>query len=406
MSISPELWSKLRSTLTKNPEMNEANTKGKLIEPVLQALGWDMLSDDVHREHPIRIGSSTAHADYALSVEGRIAALLEAKPLGEELVEDYAQQILSYAAVQKIKWCILTNGRTYKVFRSEWGPKPDDALFSEFELDPGKPLPAGLTNISRDTIQSGAMDVQASESRLLRLLSRLLGESFEELQAEVYGAARRLVYQEVKQEIPGITRDQITQTLEQVLRLELLPANAGQSQEELSLSPGSYSPGFGAPRTLEPSTPSNPWTVDGKSWHLTREYAPTIKEKLIELDKILLKDLSISRTSWNQKIYISYYVNNRIWLYLEPKATSLILTFTVKSRSFDSGQLAKELGVADYATAVSLSEKLSLPSSVEVYEQDEGSQTVVVRIKKDYDVRSDVLLKFLRRAREVCWYES
>jgi len=404
MTISPELWGKLQSILSKNPEMNEANTKGRLIEPVLQALGWDMLSDEVHREHPIRIGSSTAHADYALRIDGRIVALVEAKPLGEELVEDYAQQILSYAAVQKIKWCVLTNGRVYKVFRSEWGPEPDNALFSEFELDPNRPLPTGLTNISKDTIQSGAMDAQASESRLVRLVSRLLGDSFEELQEEVYGTARRLVYQAAKKEMPGISREQVNKTLEQVLKFELLPPNAVQPQDSLSLSPGSGASGSSVTKAAEPT--SGQWSTDGRSWHLSRKFAPTIKEKLLELDKLVLANLNISRSSWNQKYYVSYYVSNHIWLYIQPKTTALILTFTVKPKSFDSSQLAKDIGVADYAEAQSLSEKMSLPSSVEVYEEDEGCQTVVVRVKKDYNVDSSSFSRFLKRAREACWYES
>ena len=36
---------------------SEANTKKKLVEPLLELLGWDMRSSEVRLEYPVRIGT-------------------------------------------------------------------------------------------------------------------------------------------------------------------------------------------------------------------------------------------------------------------------------------------------------------------------------------------------------------
>ena len=60
--------------------MNESNTKVLLIEPVLEALGWDTKDlDCVTREHKVYDGT---FLDYALVVQGKPSLFVEAKPWG------------------------------------------------------------------------------------------------------------------------------------------------------------------------------------------------------------------------------------------------------------------------------------------------------------------------------------
>lgn len=60
---------------------NEANTKKKIVEPLLEVLGWDLLSNEVRLEQVIRVGTTSGHADYALMLEGKTVVLVEAKAL-------------------------------------------------------------------------------------------------------------------------------------------------------------------------------------------------------------------------------------------------------------------------------------------------------------------------------------
>ena len=81
MPLSPDVWERLKETLSSEEDLNEANTKGRLIEPVLDSLGWDIFGDDIEREWQIDIGTGKNHADYVLKSGNRPIVLIEAKSL-------------------------------------------------------------------------------------------------------------------------------------------------------------------------------------------------------------------------------------------------------------------------------------------------------------------------------------
>ncbi len=89
--------------------LGEQNTKGALIEPVLQALGWDISDpDEVHRE--FKAERQDGPVDYALKAEGSPQILAEAKALEESLDNRrWVSQVVSYASVAGVRWCVLTN---------------------------------------------------------------------------------------------------------------------------------------------------------------------------------------------------------------------------------------------------------------------------------------------------------
>jgi hypothetical protein len=64
--------------------VGESNTKAGLIEPVIAALGWDVLDpDEVHREYRRR--SPDNPVDYALLLSRTPRLFIEAKGLGEHI---------------------------------------------------------------------------------------------------------------------------------------------------------------------------------------------------------------------------------------------------------------------------------------------------------------------------------
>ena len=95
----------------------ETRTRMALVDPLLQALGWDV-SDPalVTPEFKVTGGS----ADYALQrTEGKPAATVEAKKLGEPLAS-HRMQMLNYANASGIDFAALTDGNhweLYDVFR-------------------------------------------------------------------------------------------------------------------------------------------------------------------------------------------------------------------------------------------------------------------------------------------------
>lgn len=88
---------------------NETRTRMALIDPVLQALGWDV-SDPSVVTPEYNVGNG--RADYALlNRDGRPAALIEAKHLAEPLERpNHQEQVFTYALMQQVRYAGLTDG--------------------------------------------------------------------------------------------------------------------------------------------------------------------------------------------------------------------------------------------------------------------------------------------------------
>lgn len=101
--------------------LKETPTRTIFIDPILEALGWDVRDpDEVQLEYPTIDGKSV---DYALKINQKPVLLVEAKPLNDPLsdVKDVTQAT-GYAANDGIVWCILTNGVRWRVYRSRAMP--------------------------------------------------------------------------------------------------------------------------------------------------------------------------------------------------------------------------------------------------------------------------------------------
>lgn len=91
----------------------EARTRQVLIDPLLTALGWDVSDPSlVEVEYDVR-GKS---ADYALKVNGKPVAVIEAKRLGRQLIDDDTMQVMNYANTEGIEYMVLTNGDQWNMY--------------------------------------------------------------------------------------------------------------------------------------------------------------------------------------------------------------------------------------------------------------------------------------------------
>jgi hypothetical protein len=143
---------------------NEANTKKKIVEPLLEVLGWDLLSNEVRLELPIRVGSTSGHADYALMLEGKTVVLVEAKAFDEDLSSGYSSQIISYGRYEDVRWVVLTNGRVFKIFDAKAGKTEKECLVTEVDLKDAQVRANDLNLVSRESVLSG--DIEAAAKRL------------------------------------------------------------------------------------------------------------------------------------------------------------------------------------------------------------------------------------------------
>lgn len=146
---------KVENLESSNPNRSEAETKSKIIEPMLRKLGWSFIEDEVKVEYPIKFATSTSHVDYALFVDERPEVFVETKPLNSKVTSDDAQQVLDYGKHEEVRWCVLTNGKEIKIYNTEWGKSPQRALVNEIslpEFTEGRPL---IEKISKESIESG-----------------------------------------------------------------------------------------------------------------------------------------------------------------------------------------------------------------------------------------------------------
>ncbi|MCI0378297.1 MAG: DUF5655 domain-containing protein [Gemmataceae bacterium] len=148
--------------------LKETPTRTIFIDPILDALGWDVRDpDSVALEYPTVDGKSV---DYALKIarDGKPVPVLlvEAKSQNDQLtdVKDITQTT-GYAANDGIVWCVLTNGVLWRVYRSvERCPAPEKLMF-EVSYDPKdlegmnlSQVAEQLYRLSREEMAKGTLD--------------------------------------------------------------------------------------------------------------------------------------------------------------------------------------------------------------------------------------------------------
>ena len=148
----------------RKEDLKEYPTRTIFIDPLLHALGWDVRDpDEVQLEYPTIDGKSV---DYAPKVNRKAILFIEAKSLNDPLTDVKSiTQVVGYAANAGVDWCILTNGVTYKVYRSTEKAEAPDKLLFEVSIDPkeseGKPvqqIAERFNRFSRDTMEQGVLD--------------------------------------------------------------------------------------------------------------------------------------------------------------------------------------------------------------------------------------------------------
>ncbi len=150
--------------------LKETPTRTIVIDPLLEVLGWDVRDpDEVQLEYPTVGGRSV---DYGLKLNRKCVLLVEAKAFDDPLTDVKAiTQIVNYANSDGIVWCILTNGLTWKVYRSiENCPAPDKLMF-EVSIDPRdsegmsvQQIAQQMWRFSREEIAKGTLDTLGEQT--------------------------------------------------------------------------------------------------------------------------------------------------------------------------------------------------------------------------------------------------
>jgi len=164
------------SLIKKHPTMSELNTISTLIEPLLEVLGWNTRDpDEVQRGYPIRIGEKTEYVDIAVKINNRPVVFIEAKTVDTSLHDHLAEQPIKYANAEGVSWCVLTNGREWRLYNAFWKIKGiEQKMLFKLSIDEFKEKIGRVDLLSKEHLTSGKLDEEGEFEHARRIISEWL----------------------------------------------------------------------------------------------------------------------------------------------------------------------------------------------------------------------------------------
>ncbi len=97
-------------------DLDESGTRIMVNNLLIEVLGYKEL-EEVKTEYAIK----STYADYVVQVGRKKHFIVEVKAIQIDLSENHLRQAINYAANEGIDWVLLTNGRTYELYRVIFG---------------------------------------------------------------------------------------------------------------------------------------------------------------------------------------------------------------------------------------------------------------------------------------------
>ena len=207
-----EYVDRCQQLIESSPQMDEENTKVKLVQPFLQLLGWNLYSTEVALEYTIPMASGSTHVDYALLIGDSPVVFVEAKPVRSTLTDSEVTQLRSYMRQElDVDWGILTNGKSFEVLTKNQQNGGEEVSVVQFDLDDLADNPGVLELLSKESIRSGKSDEIAAQVAQTNQAIRHLEENEDSVTESVAAA--------VESEVGELTIDVDAQAREFVQNL-------------------------------------------------------------------------------------------------------------------------------------------------------------------------------------------
>jgi predicted type IV restriction endonuclease len=225
-----EVVEKVRRFQDRN--LGEQNTKASLIEPILEAPGWDIRDpDEVH--HEFKPTTQDKPVDYCLTLLRKPRLLVEAKGLGEALTDrKWVGQILGYAAVAGVEWCVLTDGNEYRFYNATVALDAEDKLFYHVKLseDDEEKAAGDLNLISRANMEENILEVLWNAHYVDRRVKHALLGMFE--------ARDRGLIRLIRRKEPKLSPKEIVESLRRLdVRVESVTPIPGSARHAIPTAP-------------------------------------------------------------------------------------------------------------------------------------------------------------------------
>ena len=253
---------------TQKNQMNEATTIRLLIEPALDALGWDTSDpSEVCREYRT---SGNGKVDLALLIDDKPVLYIEAKALKVSTDDvKWVTQTLRYAIADGVEWCVLTNGANYRIFKSHASVNLEEKTFGTVKIsdqDDNTPIDSIAASLS-------LLSPQSMKSKDLNALW-VMHEIDRKLEADIKGI---------------IEKPEFHKWLSSKICKDLKPQQIGQSLRRANFSI-SYRDGHEYVGELDEERPLASPARRGKSPQ-TDEPGTSIKPKKMRIPEMIEKGL-------------------------------------------------------------------------------------------------------------------
>ena len=143
-------------------KFSEQDTKAGFIEPLFEALGWDVRNiDEVAREEKI----SKGRVDYSFRINGIPKFFLEAKKLKEDLDNPkFVQQAINYAFHKGCTWAVLTDFECVKILNAQWKtPNLLQSHLKTIQCNEFMDRFSELWLLSKESFEQGLLDKEAEK---------------------------------------------------------------------------------------------------------------------------------------------------------------------------------------------------------------------------------------------------
>lgn len=226
------------SLIESSPQMDEQNTKAKLIRPLIELLGWDVFSSEVELEYSMQIGRGNTRADYALLLEGAPVVFVETKGCDTSLTDSNRSQLKSYMRQTGVDWGLLTNGREFEILKRRTDSnRPDevtlgtpslDELVEEYEL---------LELLSKELVESGEADRIAERMEATKRATRTLRDEKERIAERITQIITDEVGDVPAQEIQPVSKEYIDKLIDSLgTNSEVGPKPEREGQELMEIA--------------------------------------------------------------------------------------------------------------------------------------------------------------------------
>jgi len=233
-----------KSLIESSPQMDEQNTKAKLIRPLIELLGWDVYSSEVELEYSMQIGRGNTRADYALILEGTPVVFIEAKGCDATLTDSDRSQLKSYMRQTGVDWGLLTNGAKFEILKRRTNStRPDEVILGTPSLDELVDEYELLELLSRELVESGEADRIAERMEATKRAVRTLRTDKERIAERVTQIITDEVEDLPAQEIQPVSKEYIDDLVDSLGtddQAETEPKREDQEQTEALAESSQY----------------------------------------------------------------------------------------------------------------------------------------------------------------------